>query len=275
MEKITLFSSAMALYSFRLQISRFFAEAMANSIRNFSFWSLFFLLLGSAELGAQTNVVYGVVLEEKTNMRLPSVAVVNVRSEQGVRTNRSGRFSLAAQPGDTLVFSLPLFSYLRYVVPYRAPDSLVVVLKPQNLLLNEAPVKGYRITMNEPVPMNVQPPARPSGELIRTPQSTAPTLANPIDFFYEMFGNRPRQLRELRTLLAAESYRERLNQSRNRSALFELTGLEGEKVEQFLLYCRLNRSQIDASTDYQLLESLLACYAEFDAVEEQPAGSLD
>jgi hypothetical protein len=84
---------------------------MANSIRNFSFWSLFFLLLGSAELGAQTNVVYGVVLEEKTNMRLPSVAVVNVRSEQGVRTNRSGRFSLTAQPGDTLVFSLPLFSF--------------------------------------------------------------------------------------------------------------------------------------------------------------------
>ncbi len=232
-------------------------------------------MLGSAELGAQTNVVYGVVLEEKTNMRLPSVAVVNVRSEQGVRTNRSGRFSLTAQPGDTLVFSLPLFSYLRYVVPPGATDSLVVVLKPQNLLLNEAPVKGYRITMNQPVPMDVKPPARPSGELIRTPQSSVPTLANPIDFFYEMFGNRPRQLRELRTLLAAESYRERLNQSRNRSALFELTGLEGEKVEQFLLYCRLNRSQIDASTDYQLLESLLACYAEFDAVEEQPAESLD
>lgn len=208
-------------------------------------------------------------------MRLPSVAVVNVRSEQGVRTNRSGRFSLTAQPGDTLVFSLPLFSYLRYVVPPGATDSLVVVLKPQNLLLNEAPVKGYRITMNQPVPMDVKPPARPSGELIRTPQSSVPTLANPIDFFYEMFGNRPRQLRELRTLLAAESYRERLNQSRNRSALFELTGMEGEKVEQFLLYCRLNRSQIDASTDYQLLESLLACYAEFDAVEEQPAESLD
>jgi hypothetical protein len=281
MEKITLFSSAMARFSYRVQISRFFAEAMALPNRKFPLIALGYTLalavLAFVPLTAQNTTVRGVVLEEKSKLRMAGVAVVNVRTAEGIRTNRAGAFTLEAKRGDTLVFSQPLFSFYKWVVPAKVPDTLVVVMKPQNLLLNEVPVKGYRITMNQPVPMDVLPPARPSGEDIRTPQPLAPTLANPVDFFYEMFGNRPRQLRQLRSLLEAEAYREQLNKSRNRNALFALTGLEGEKVEQFLLYCRLNQSQIDASTDYQLLESLLACFAEFEDLgdDSSPGTPLD
>jgi hypothetical protein len=281
MEKITLFSSAMARFSYRVQISRFFAEAMPLPNRKFPLIPLGVALLLAAlpisKLNAQNTTVRGVVLEEKYKLRMAGVAVVNVRTAEGIRTNRAGAFSLEAKRGDTLVFSQPLFSFYKWVVPAKVFDTLVVVMKPQNLLLNEVPVKGYRITMNQPVPIDVLPPARPSGADIRTPQAVAPTLANPIDFFYEMFGNRPRQLRQLRALLEAEAYREQLNKSRNRNALFALTGLEGEKVEQFLLYCRLNQSQIDASTDYQLLESLLACFAEFEDLgdDSSPGTPLD
>ena len=240
---------------------------------------IFLLVLALApQIGkAQNTEVRGIVLEEKSRLRMAGVAVVNLRTADGVRTTRAGTFALAAQKGDTLVLSHPLFSFYRMVVSSNLPDTVVVVMKPQNLLLNEVPVKGYRITMNQPVPMDVLPPARPSGSEIRTPQPVAPTLANPVDFFYEMFGNRPRQLRQLRALLEAEAYREQLNKSRNRNALFALTGLEGEKVEQFLLYCRLNQSQIDASTDYQLLESLLACFAEFEDLgdDSSPGTPLD
>jgi hypothetical protein len=271
----------MARIAYRLQISRFFAEAMALLNRKFSLipllGALLLTVLPISRLAAQSTAVKGLVLEEKSRMRLAGVAVVNVRTAEGVRTTRSGTFALDARKGDTLVFSQPLFSFYKLVVTSKMPDTVVVVMKPQNLLLNEVPVKGYRITMNQPVPMDVLPPARPSGADIRTPQAVAPTLANPVDFFYEMFGNRPRQLRQLRALLEAEAYREQLNKSRNRNALFALTGLEGEKVEQFLLYCRLNQSQIDASTDYQLLESLLACFAEFEDLgdDSSPGTPLD
>ncbi len=271
----------MARIAYKMQISRFFAEAMAPLNRKFSLipllGALLLTLLPLSRLAAQSTAVRGLVLEEKSRMRLAGVAVVNVRTAEGVRTTRAGTFTLDARKGDTLVFSQPLFSFYKLVVTSKMPDTVVVVMKPQNLLLNEVPVKGYRITMNQPVPMDVLPPARPSGADIRTPQPVAPTLANPIDFFYEMFGNRPRQLRQLRALLEAEAYREQLNKSRNRNALFALTGLEGEKVEQFLLFCRLNQSQIDASTDYQLLESLLACFAEFEELgdESSPGTPLD
>lgn len=263
-ENITLFSSDMMFIPIVLQISRFFADRM----------SFRFLLVAAASMllpwgvVAQSWTVSGKVVEEKTGERLAYVVVVNSRTEKSFTTSSNGVFIIQAKALDTLVLSCPSYSYHYKLVPpqYRpGKDTLQVVLVPQNFLLNEVPITAYRMTSNAPKAIKISPPARPTGKEIFTPISKAPTIANPIDFLYDQLGNRPRQLRELQALLEAESYREKLSKSTNRTALFELTGLNGERVEEFLLFCRLNKSQIKSATDYELLSSLLACFEEYDA----------
>jgi hypothetical protein len=81
---------------------------------------------------------------------------------------------------------------------------------------------------------------------------------------YDQLGNRPRQMRELTLLLSSDQYRNQLAESRNRNALFELTGLTESRIEEVLLFCRYNQSSIRSATDFELLVSLIQCYQEFE-----------
>jgi len=149
-------------------------------------------------------VFEGYVSEEKTTERIPDVVIVNSRSEERIMTDRSGRFRIEARANDTLVFSRPGYGY-RYQAARNA-DSVRVTLPPRNYLLEEVPVTAYKLTSNLPRDIDIKEPDRPSGSAIKIPQAKAPTLANPVDFLYDQFGNRPRQMRELTLLLSSDQY---------------------------------------------------------------------
>jgi len=196
---------------------------------------------------------------------LPYVAIVNARTEAAQITDSKGRFAMEAIEGDTLVFSRPGFSFsYRSVVEN---DSVRIILQTQNFLLNEVSVTAYKLTSNMPKAMKIDNAQRPSGIDINAPQSVRPTMANPIDFLYDQFGNRPRQIRELQAILDSERFRDRLSKSHNRRALFELTGMPASEVEAFLLFCRYNQSDIRDASDYDLLVSLLLCYQDYEAIQ--------
>ena len=232
---------------------------------------LFFFLLGLTALGQSSVLFSGRIVEDKTLEPLPWVIIVNARTEEAFATEDDGSFSLRGQAGDTLVFSKPGFSY-RYAA-IRAEQNVQITLLPQNYLLEEVPVTAYKLTSNLPKEMPMQSPARPEGSGIQVPTRVKPTMANPLDLLYDQFGNRPRQLRELEAILESESYREKLAESQNRSALFELTGLTASQVEEFLLFCQWNESQIRSATDYVLLQSLLVCFEEFQAIQAAEAAA--
>jgi hypothetical protein len=234
-----------------------------------NFLSIFMALVLALTAAAQQRVVVqGYVTEEKSFERVPDVMVVNARSEERISTDRNGRFRIEARLNDTLVFSRPGYGY-RYQVA-RQVDSLRVTLPPRNFLLEEVPVTAYKLTSNLPREIDLKEPARPTGSAIVVPRPKAPTIANPVDFLYDQFGNRPRQLRELAALVASDEYRVKLNESRNRAALFELTGLTEAKIEEVLLFCRYNQNAIRTATDYELLVSLIDCYQEFERRQQEP-----
>ena len=228
---------------------------------------IFSLFLLASHLSWGQNLVQyqGVIVEDRSMEPLPYVAIVNARTEAAQVTDSKGRFALEAIEGDTLVFSRPGFSF-----SYRsavANDSVRIILQTQNFLLNEVSVTAYKLTSNMPKAMKVDKAERPSGADIYVPNSVKPTMANPIDFLYDQFGNRPRQIRELQAILDSERFRDRLSKSHNRHALFELTGMPASEVEAFLLFCRYNQSDIRDASDYDLLVSLLLCYQDYESVQ--------
>ena len=224
-----------------------------------------FLLASQFSWGQNLVKYQGVIVEDRTMGPLPYVAIVNARTEAAQITDSKGRFAMEAIEGDTLVFSRPGFSFsYRSVVEN---DSVRIILQTQNFLLNEVSVTAYKLTSNMPKAMKIDNAQRPSGIDINAPQSVRPTMANPIDFLYDQFGNRPRQIRELQAILDSERFRDRLSKSHNRRALFELTGMPASEVEAFLLFCRYNQSDIRDASDYDLLVSLLLCYQDYEAIQ--------
>ena len=114
--------------------------------------------------------------------------------------------------------------------------------------------------------MEIGEPLVPREEDIVMPVHLPATIANPLDLLYEQFGKTPRQLRELKKLVAKDAFRRKLA-GRNGEILRELTGMSREEVATFSFYCRYAPRAIRHATDYQLLVSLLNCYDAY--VEEQ------
>ncbi|MDG1252597.1 MAG: hypothetical protein P8N56_02850 [Schleiferiaceae bacterium] len=234
-------------------------------MRNAFLFSIYLLPL--ALFGQETVHFSGQVIEEKSKEAVPWVIIVNARNETAFNSDENGVFDLYAETGDTLVFSKPGYAY-RYAWA-REENRVAIELLPQNYLLDEVPVTAYKLTSNLPKEVPLSSPNRPEGGEIRVPRGVKPTLANPLDLLYDQFGKRPRQLRELEAILESEAFRDKLSESNNRSALFELTGLTPSQVEEFLLFCHWNETAIYSPTDYELLRSLMRCFAQFQAIQEQ------
>lgn len=226
-----------------------------------SFYTIAFFLAFFISSGQSLVLFEGLIIEDKSKDPVPNVTIVNVRDESLSSSNADGEFSIKAKEGDTLVFSKPGFAY-RYSSAYSNSKAIIDLL-PQNFLLEEVPITAYKLTSNLPKQMLIKEPARPTGEDIMIPQSVKPTLANPIDFLYDQFGKRPRQLRELKAILDNENYRQKLAKNNNRNALFELTGLTSSQIEELLLFCTWDKQMIQYKTDYELLLSLYRCYQDY------------
>jgi hypothetical protein len=106
---------------------------------------VFFILMSSkalAQLPIQDKL-NGKVSSEMSN--LEGIYVINLKTEKTVITEKEGYFSIAAAPGDTILFSASQFKKVRVVLKPQNFESEELVVKMQPILnqLKEVIVKRY------------------------------------------------------------------------------------------------------------------------------------
>jgi len=203
--------------------------------------------------------LFGKVVEAQTGLVIPGLYVVNTRTEQGVLTNQDGKFEIFADKGDTLIFSHLSFRFTTHIVQGNEESGTVFRMYERNYLLDEVGIYSYALTTNRPKEMKLSEPRVPSDDNIVIPRHAPAGIASPIDMLYERFGKTPRQLTELRELMRKDAFKQKLA-GRNREILSEITGMSEDEIRQFAFYCRYSTLSIQHATDYQLLESMMACY---------------
>jgi len=98
-----------------------------------------FILFTFAQIHAQT--VSGRVTSASEPQGLPGVNVVVQGTSKGAITDVEGKFSVAAAPGEILVFSF--VGYITQEIPFQSQTTLDVVLIEEARELNEIVVMGY------------------------------------------------------------------------------------------------------------------------------------
>jgi hypothetical protein len=233
-----------------------------------------YLLVVCCLLAAQwvsgQSAIRGRVITADSLKPVSDVHVINKNLLKGDLTNSKGEFSIEARPYDTLVFSNISFQYEYVFLGASFPlTGWQVKLRRRDFMLEEVSIFAYELTSNKDVEMPIKKSTViPMDKDIKIPEPVPPTLMNPVDYLYDLFGNRPKQLRELSVLLAEEYYRTRLEQGTNRSILKQLTGLNDADLEAFVFFCKFSNTRIEHQTDYELLMSLLACFDEYQAQKE-------
>ncbi len=251
---------------------------------------LFVLLysLGSwaqdGSLSKKHHVLSGRIIDADTHEYLNKAHVINLNSVIGSTSDDLGRFTIRVQIKDTLYFSYIGYQSFKIKVSKSLLEEkdLKIKLFSHATELEEVIVKPYELTgvlevdskniaknEFEHIHLNGLPQTFETGKPIPHKYNT-PTDAifHPVDFMYELFGKKPKQLRKLKKLRQEDALREILEEKANREVLMSYLEMDVTQINALLDYCHYSAYFINNATDLQVIEAVLECYENYKALRK-------
>jgi len=242
------------------------------------FYTFFFIIFSQLLLGQEK--VIGVIENDADSKPISNVHVINLNSVIGTISNNDGVFEINASVNDTLFFSYLGFKSIKV----RVTNDLIkfknskIKLTELAYALEEIIVTPYKLTgyleidaKNVPISKSYRYniPGLPSKGYeagSRNPGALSKVFGaifNPVDFLYNLFGKKPKQLKKLQLMKDDFRIRELLSSKFDRETLVELLQIEKFDIDEILRNCSYSESFIVNANDLQILEAISQCYEEF------------
>lgn len=212
------------------------------------------------------------------------VNILNRRTLEGSTTDPLGFFRMIAQEGDTLVFSYVGFTTYLLVLPTeveRKSLTYLIELSYETKMLRTIEVIGYRERGSTIIERQDNKNRTPIQVLPKNPvanpfvgkladghyiENGVYMMPGPFTLLHETFGKAARQNRKIARLdarIAAMNPEEELNPL-NPEWVSELTGYEGDRLKDFMMYCFPSKEYLERVTEYELAKYVLSIYKEYD-----------
>ena len=94
-------------------------------------------------------------------------------------------------------------------------------------------------------------------------------IFNPVDFLYNIFGKKPRQMNKLKLMKEDYQIRELLSTKFDRETLVELLQIDKFNIDEILRNCSYSESFILSANDLQILQAISQCYEEFKLLKRK------
>ncbi|WP_010134124.1 carboxypeptidase-like regulatory domain-containing protein [Ochrovirga pacifica] len=98
--------------------------------------------------------------------------------------------------------------------------------------------------------------------------SVGKALTNPVDFVYNLFGKKPKKLRDLKELKEKDATREILTNRFDREIILDYLQMDLNELTEVLSECNYSTFFIQKATDLQLIEAVLECYENHKAIKK-------
>jgi hypothetical protein len=240
-------------------------------------FSLFILII-SYSVGAQTTV-RGVLTDSSTHQPIQFAHVTNFSGESMDITDVNGRFAISAGIRDTIVFSIVGYQRIGWEVKPSWLEKEVALQLPQDTLMLDA------ITVNEIPPEEIfkqriidyEPPDSSfwyygvdqpidkgditlNEKVLKNPLFIA---SHPLTSIYYNFSKQEKERRKYHKITQQESLQNRVYRKYNRDWVHKVTGLEGDRLTDFIAYCDFSLEYLDKTPLYMIQEKMLAKLDEF------------
>ena len=240
------------------------------------------LLLGSTESFSQGKVIFrkpffGQIINLFNQQPLENTHIINLTTTNGTISNYRGEFRIEVAIGDTLYFSEIGFHAKKVIVDKNMLERQnIIKLITQNYKLEEVIVTPYDLTgilevdVKNLISINERRVVKIGG--LKTSSElgeniySKPTVFQPIDFIYNIFGDRPKELRKLKKLEEQNQVRDLLYQKYDREFLMETLDLSRKQIEAILKNCHYNPDFVVRANDLQILQAVLRCYDQYKEI---------
>jgi len=226
----------------------------------------------------------GQIVDQLDKTPLKGAHIFNLNSVFGTITGENGEFNIPIAVSDTIYVSYLGYQSIKLKITndLLKGNELVIELYEKAEEISEVVVKSHKLigvleidAKNVPkdkyarIHINGLPQTYEVGTRQRKEfNSPVDALFRPIDFVYNMFGKRPKQLKKLKRMRDDDQLRQLLEAKFNRELMMEYLEMDATELTELLNECNYSDYFIKQASDLQLIEAVLLCYENYKAIKK-------
>lgn len=246
---------------------------------------LLFLIHSAAAQDLDQDIVIGKVLNAANDLPLENVNIVNLNQVKGTTTSSEGDFEILAAVNDTLYFSYLGFRTIQVRVTndWLKYGSVKVKMTELGIALEEVVVKPIQLTgyleidaKNIPIYDNkrysisgLNSAYEEGGYSSGAAGNVIGAIFNPADALYNLFGQKPAQMRKLRQMKDDDEIRNLLQTKFDRETLAAVLQISEIEIEDILARCNYSKDYMRSANDLQILDAISGCYEEYKVLKRK------
>lgn len=243
------------------------------------FVSLMFFIVTCFQLKAQEVIpqeilIEGVIINKEDNKPVPFVHVINRHSKTGTASNLQGRFSIKIKHSDTLVFSAIGFDKYIFTLSGKMKTKqldITIEMNTNSFELEPVRIFAYKNEMAfkraildiEVRDENNQVQIKLPGVYYGVKRNVTPSIMNPLSYIYYKTSKRAKEERKYKLLEKEYEGWKKIAKKYNPVIVREVTGLEEDKVEDFMNFCKLDNKYLESSTQYEIVIAINNCLKDY------------
>ena len=231
----------------------------------------------------QVRYLKGRIVSINDGKPLLSAHVVNMNSVDGTITDFDGKFEIPAQVNDTIFISYIGYQSIKLKITndLLKGNELEIAIHEKVVNIDEVTVKSHRLigvlvvdAKNVPddsysrIHINGLPQAYEIGRSYnRNYSSGLAAVFNPVDFWYNKFGKKPKEMNKLRKLKQGDQMRSMMEQKYSREIMMDYLDMSRKELNDLLTECNYSNRFINKASDLQIIEAVLECYENYRALQ--------
>lgn len=220
------------------------------------------------------------VFDGITYQPLSGASVYNMNTQKFAFTDKNGRFTIELSLNDTLIISKStyrqhvavidqklFYGFEDFFLYYKATmlkEVTIIGINPsyegfkKDIVTLELPDYYKRMEETQLSEWQKANAAfKPDGNILSL---GGKVTLSPISFLYDKYSHKGKMGRLYNEMLDYEDEMERIQQKYNRELVSEITGLQGDELLNFMMYCRFNYYDLVRWSDAQIREKIRSNY---------------
>ncbi|MEM7107898.1 MAG: carboxypeptidase-like regulatory domain-containing protein [Bacteroidota bacterium] len=238
-----------------------------------------FIFFVSSSLFSQVESleVIGEIINSKSGEAVPYVHIVNDQLKLGTVSNTEGRFWIKMQRTDTLKISAIGFETFIFTLKDDVTTDKMLVTIALNLSTMELqPVKVFafrneaalkQALLDTKVPLEEQQRGIQLPGFYYGPEKEVKIspFGNPLSFIASKFSREEKEKKRVAKYQKQVDYQKQIRAKYNQAVVIELTGLPEDKVEEFMVFCKLNEDFLGPASEYEIAIAVNKCLVDFQS----------
>jgi len=219
---------------------------------------------------AQNRIpVKGFVMSIDSSQMVPLANILNKTTGQRYIGSRTGLFKAQFLPSDSIQITAigyaPLLFIAKDILPENADDTIQVFMRPTAYQLKDVTVV-YSNRRQDSL-------ARLAAEILKTDpllnnydrimNRNVGGLASPLTALFMEYSKEGQDMKHFEEFVRHAEMLKQVDKRYNKKTIKRATGLDDEYLDDYIIYCKMDRSFILSASDYELILAIRQCADRF------------